>query len=292
MNTKQKALNIIYLVIIVVAVKLIFFPGGDLAADHQMKVKAVGSRETAKRYEREPFAPYQGEMSITIQPSTSLGKFTADEFAQFRISKIKQYPQLNIFPSDYDPFAYPHKLIYKDIVFGTVWRNAAEGYISNPYLLIILSAASYTEPLEKTCQLTEVKYKNRSIEENYTGYQAAQFFQIFDPARDFPGAVRIWMVNAKDAGLRYATVDKAKCENIDFTWHNTPDNIANSVYSLHAYYHVGRYQENNISPNCQRATLKIREKDKYTCIYVKLWVNEPKNQEEKEDFAYIIKVIP
>lgn len=304
MNTTQKILKIAYFIAFVIAANLLLFPPGQQTANRQVKVKAVAapkkhhisslpvSQQTTIENKREPFTPYQGEMSIDIQPFTSLGQFTADEFAKFRISKIKQYAQLNIFPSNYDPYAYPHRKIYEGITFGTAWRNAAEGFISNPYLLVILSPAAYTEPLESYCKLTEVQYKNGTIEENYYGLQAAQFFRIFDFALDFPGAVRIWVVNAQDAGLIYSTVDKSKCENIDFTWRDTPDSMANSVYSLNTLFHVGQYQMNNISPDCQRSTLKIKEKGKYTCIYVKLWVNKPKNQEEKEDFSYIIKVIP
>ena len=243
-------------------------------------------------YKREVFAPYQGEISIEINPFVRLGKFTVEQFAEYRMQKVSMYQQLNIFPLNYNPLKYPHNEIYKRIGFGTEWTEAAEKFISNPYLFVTLSAASYIEPMETYCQLTKVQYKNGVIEEKYCGPQASRFFQIFDLNFDVPGAVRIWVVNAQDAGLIYSTVDKEKCENIDFTWRNTPDNIANSIYSINTVYNVGQYQKNNISPDCRRSTLKIKNKGKYTSIYVKLWINKPKSQKEREEFAYIIKVIP
>jgi len=307
MNINQKALNIVFFIIFVVAAKLILFPGGQKQTTTnttQAKVQHAASTNNhhispmpvpqarASEYKREPFKPYDGEITINIQQATNLGQFTPEEFAKFRVSKVKEYAQSNIFPSNYDPFAYPHREIYQNITFGTGWTEAAQHFISNPYLLVTLSAAYGIYPMEVYSRLPSVHYKNKTIEEVYTGQSAQMFFAVFDPKLDFPGGLRLWVVNAQDAGLMYANVDKSKCTNIDFNWRDTPDNIVNSVYSLNTIFHVGQYQLNNISPDCRRSTLMIKEKYKYTCIYVKLWVKKPKSIDEKEDFTYIIKVNP
>jgi hypothetical protein len=233
-----------------------------------------------------------GEMTIRVNLPTQLGVFDRTGFIKFRKDKINEYGQTNIYASDYDPFTNPHDEIYHSIVFGVNWTDFSQFYVCNPYFLIILSKPTHVIALAEHCGLSEIQYKNGTIEEVYSGSQAAQFFSFVAEEPDLSNAVRLWMVNAQDAELPYIAIDKAKCENIDFTWRDTPENIANCIYTLKACYHVGSYKLNNISPDCPRATLKIKEMNKYTCIYVKLWANKPASKEAKEDLAYVIKVIP
>ncbi|MHB9154187.1 MAG: hypothetical protein ACYC5N_00675 [Endomicrobiales bacterium] len=239
-----------------------------------------------------PLPAVGGGIAITVNPATDLGRFSRSEFVKFKTDKVKEFGQTGIYPASYNPFVPQHKGIYNSVKLGVGWTEFSQFYVCNPYLLIILSKPTHVVAFEEQCGLSEVQFKNRAIEEIYRGEQASQFFEFLAREPELSNAVRLWMVNAQDAELPYIAIDKRKCENIDFSWHNTPDNIANCVYSLKALYHVGSYKLNNISPDCSKAVLKIKELNAYTCIYVKLWANRPSSKEAREDLAYIIKVIP
>jgi hypothetical protein len=63
-----------------------------------------------------------------------------------------------------------------------------------------------------------------------------------------------------------------------------------SIYSGHEFYHVGHLKKNNISSYDVRATIRLREKNANTAIYVKLWKNRPSSMSVKEDLAYVFKM--
>jgi hypothetical protein len=65
-----------------------------------------------------------------------------------------------------------------------------------------------------------------------------------------------------------------------------------SIYSGHEFYHVGHLKKNNISPYDVRATIRLREKNSRTVLYVKLWKSRPSPMSVKEDFAYVFKMEP
>jgi hypothetical protein len=65
-----------------------------------------------------------------------------------------------------------------------------------------------------------------------------------------------------------------------------------STDSGYEFYHVGHLKKNNISTYDVRATLKLREKNARTTIYVKLWKSRPSAMNDKEDFAYVFKMEP
>jgi hypothetical protein len=257
-----------------------------------LKEKIINLEKAIENYKREEFRPYDGKMVLSLNEKEPDGMYERDAFSKMRIQKIEKYKQLKLFPTDYDPFKYPQNKIYSSITFGTGWMLEPVYYIYNPYLLIVLSPIGRTQAYEEYCGLKEITYNKGVIEETYVDQQAKKFFKLLNLEKDYDQAIRLWMVNAQDAGFMYITVDKKQCKNIDFNWRNAPENIANSIYSKEAIYHVGHYGLNNIGHDCQLATLRIKDLNKETVICIKLWVNKPTTKDDKEDLAYIIRVKP
>lgn len=237
------------------------------------------------------FKPYNGVYTFSINPVIILDGMSLQEIADFRIGKVNEDSILNIFPPDYNPLKPPHNKIYNSITSAAEWLHPAQFYISNPYLLIILTCANHVTPLALGFYNKGVRYSNTAIEEIYEGEEAREWFRQLYSYEDYPGVIRVWTVNAYDACLFYANVDKNRTVNINFNWNNSPSNIMNTIYNLSEFFHLGRYGKNNLSPANANGRIKLLNRDTYTCIYIKLWRKRPQNIDKKEDFAYIIKII-
>ena len=242
----------------------------------------------AQKKIRDNFKPYTGQIDIQINLISQLFGMTKQTLHEFRKSKIDEHAILNIF----QPAYVLCSKIFDTIEYDKDWVNSAQFYICNPYQLIILSNVNSITALIDYCKNPEIKYSNRTIEETYRGNDAEWLFKQIYSTEAEPGKIRLWMVNAYDAGLKYANIDKQKSENIDFAYNTSSEDIVNSAYSQPCLFHVGRYNKNNLSPADINGRLKISERDKYTCIYVKLWLLKPQDIAQQEDFAYIIKIIP
>lgn len=236
--------------------------------------------------------PYAGDYSIKVNPVTRLDGMTLEEIAGFRVQKVKEYEILNIFPPDYNPLQEPHSRIYGSITSGANWLYSAQFYITNPYFLIVISGGNYVNPLAEVCENVEISYSNASIEESYKAEDALKWFKRLYSYKDCPGIIRIWMVNAYDAGFFYASVDTQKSSNIDLLWNYPPEHIINAVYSNSGCFHLGRKGVNNLSPLDNNAQIKLKTRDAETVIYVKLWRESPVNKNQKADFSYLVKIIP
>lgn len=238
------------------------------------------------------FTPYSGEFELQINPITTLDGMSIEEIAVFRTDKVEEYSFLDIFPYSYNPLEKRHKEIYGSITSGAGWLESAQFYICNPYLLVILTCANHVTPLVRRCGNPNIKYSNGVIEETYRGENARNWFDELYSYNDYPGIVRLWMVNAYDAYLFYANVDKERTENIDFNWSTSSGHIVNSIHRGRSLFHFGHHGVNNLSSADSMARIKILNKYDYTCIYVKLWRNMPLDKNEEADFAYIIRLIP
>ncbi|MFA6093838.1 MAG: zinc ribbon domain-containing protein [Elusimicrobiota bacterium] len=241
---------------------------------------------------QEGFKPFIGGARIWVASAQSLASMTREQFMAFRKEKVAEYSFLNIFPSDYDPFNGPRGQIYGGISFGKDWVEDAQFYIRNPYLLITLCQAPYINPILLNSGYPDVRYSTGSITETYAGETAARFFRQIFSGENADGSVRIWMVNAFDAGLTYAHLSRERSQNLDFSAVSSEGNISRSVYSNHGFFHVGHYGKNNLSPNDPDGIVKVEQRDKPTVFYLKLWAKQPADPTQKEDFAYIIRVIP
>ncbi|MBN1383772.1 MAG: zinc ribbon domain-containing protein [Elusimicrobia bacterium] len=271
----------------------------EFATTYRIRKRQAKQLEEIRLCEKarlEKFKPYSGETdAIKVKPVSDLGGLTHDAFAKFRKGKVQEYSFLNIFPENYEPFDTSHSCIYGEIAPIVNWIEGAQFYICNPYLLIILSCANHVTPIAFYCKnkgKIKVKYCNRKIEETYNGQEALNWFDIVYSYGSYPGVLRVWMVNAKDTGLMYVCIDKEKTVNIDFAWNSSANNIINSAYTCREYFHVGKYNQNNLSPANTNGRIKLLGKNRYTCIYFKLWMVKPDDINQKEDFTYIIKIIP
>jgi hypothetical protein len=138
-----------------------------------------------------------------------------------------------------------------------------------------------------------VEYSHGKITETYRGQSAEKWFYLaFDYYGEFQGILRLWLVNAYDAGFKYACIDSSKSTNIDMRYPPPESSFLKSIYSGHEFYHVGHLKKNNISPYDVRATIRLREKNSRTVLYVKLWKSRPSAMNGKEDFAYVFKMEP
>lgn len=290
-STKWKELLLLGLILFFLIITLwtIVIPYFRVKIETSRRIERIEKEKAIKRAE---FSPYTGETDvIKINTADNLSGLTKEEFINFRKNKVQEYSFLNIFPKNYNP----QKTVFGQVSFGVNWVEGVPFYICNPYLLIILSCKDHTRPLDyyfKDRANIKIKYTNRIIEEIYEKDEALNWFNVLYSYDDYPGIIRIWMPNASDAGLIFACVDRSKTVNVDFDWNEQTTNITNSAYLGREFFHVGKYNVNNLSPSDARAHLKLIEKNRYTCIYVKLWVVEPKDINQKEDFVYIIKIIP
>ena len=244
------------------------------------------------------YTPYEKEVEIHPDFSscneftdgkTAIDYFKKNEFVKFRVDRVKKYSYLNVFPDDYNPFKGLGTRIYGRITFGKKWLGPTVFYIANPYCLIAITKANHVTPAILACKNTKITYKGRFIKEVYKGRSAYCWFEFINFYNEY-GHLRVILVNAYDAGFYYAHLDKSKSVNIEKG--DYEPNIVTSVFSQSSFYHVGRYGVNNISPKDKRGWFKIKKKNTYTKIFIKLWRKLPSLVENDGDMNYIIEVIP
>jgi len=240
--------------------------------------------------EKHIFVPYNGEINIIHDTKANLDGMSHEEIASFRIKKVKEYEILNFYHPEYDPFKPPHNRIYGMITPYKDWLTPVPYYIANPYLLIILTCANHVTPLNWYCPEVQIKYSSRKIEEIRKGESAICWFEKVFTSPDYPGQIRAVMVNAFDAGFYYSTLDISRSFNIEESI--DPENIANTVHTGNAFYHVGKYRVNNLSPENRKEWIKIKERDKDTKLYFKLWRKKPESKDSPPDIVFEFKILP
>jgi hypothetical protein len=246
----------------------------------------------------QPFKIYPGTVDIerdleAVSPSgkgpTALDGMNREQLTEFRLKKIDKYRQLGFFPSGYHPFSPPHNRIFGPITSGAPWLYSVPYYVANPYLLIILVAANHVTPIDMYVPEVNIRYQNGTMTETILGASARRWFEyVF--ASDYPGTIRLVMVNAWDAGFRYIHLDPSLSRNIgpgsgtshvSRTWHEQP-----------CIFHVGKYKKNNLSPEDRRAWIDLLERDKPTRLHVKLWRSKPVSVGNRADLIYIFNIDP
>ncbi len=234
-------------------------------------------------------AYYEGTHTILVNPTIPLHQQSRDAIYSLRKRKINDNKMLGIFPENYVPAAS----IYGQINEKADWVHDTQFFVNNPYLLAVISSGNKVNAFLPYCNMNSVEYSHGKITETYKGRPAEKwFFFALDYYGDFKGIIRLWFVNAYDAGFKYAHVDSSKSINIDMTYPPSEGSLLKSIYSGHELYHVGHLKKNNISPYDVRATIKLQEKNSKTVIYVKLWKSRPLGNSDREDFAYIFRIEP
>jgi hypothetical protein len=230
---------------------------------------------------------YPGMHSIAVHTMTPLHKQPISVIYSLRKARVEENKVLGIFPENYTPSAS----IYSQIDERADWVHDTQFFVNNPYLLVVISGGNYVNAFLPYCYLNSVDYSHGKITETYRGSSAQKwFFFAFDYYPDVKGIIRLWFVNAYDAGFKYAHIDSSKSINIDMDYPQAKDSLLTSIYSGNEFFHVGHLKKNNISPFDVRATVRLKEKNAKTAIYVKLWKNRPSDKSAKEDFAYLMKI--
>lgn len=235
---------------------------------------------------------YKSNYIIAVNPITPLHKLSKDSIFSLRTARVKEHKLLGIFPKKYIPCAS----IYGRIDKNCDWVHDTQFYICNPYLLALVSSSTRISAFLPHCGITSVEYSYGKITETYRGLSAEKWlyyaFDYYPDSSQYRGVIRLWLVNALDAGFNYAHIDSSKSQNIAIAYPRSEGSILKSVYSERDLYHVGQYNKNNISPYNQNATIKLLKKEAKTALYVKLWRNCPSSPDIKEDFAYVIDIEP
>ncbi len=228
-------------------------------------------------------------VNININPISPLHQLKKQVIYDLRKSKVNIYKKLKIFPEHY----IPDRSIFGQIDEKFDWVYDTQFFVVNPYLLVLTSAGNKVNALLPYCSVKNVEYSKNRISVNYKNQSALKwFYYLYDYYSDSKGIVRLWFVNAYDAGFKYVHVDVSRSINIKPVPNSTTDNVLKGVYSGHEFFHVGHLNKNNISSDDPRAKLRLRKKNEKTVIYVKLWKSRPENLNSKEDFAYIINIEP
>ena len=240
------------------------------------------------------FAPawadhYQGNHLIIVNPMTPLHKQSKDAIFSLRKAKVRDNKKLGVFPETY----VPAPSIYGQVDETADWVRDTQFFVNNPYLLVVISSGNKVNAFLPYCNVDSVEYSHGKITETYRGQSAEKWFYLaFDYYGEFQGILRLWLVNAYDAGFKYACIDSSKSTNIDMSYPPPESSFLKSIYSGHEFYHVGHLKKNNISPYDVRATIRLREKNSRAVLYVKLWKSRPSAMNGKEDFAYVFKMEP
>jgi hypothetical protein len=232
---------------------------------------------------------YPSAYRIPVNPITPLHKQSKDAIFSLRKVKVNDHGKLGIFPEKY----MPAPSIYGHVDEKADWVRDTQFFVGNPYLLAVITSGNKVNAFLPYCNIDSVEYSYGKITETYRGESAEKWFYFtFDYYGEFQGIIRFWFVNAYDAGFKYACIDSSKSVNIDMNYPRSEISFLKSIHSGHEFYHVGHLKKNNISPYDVRATIKLREKNARTAIYVKLWRSLPESMSAKEDFAYVFKVGP
>jgi len=232
---------------------------------------------------------YQSSRRIAVNPIAPLHKLSKDAICSLRKAKVSDYKILGIFPEGY----MPAPSIYGQVDEKADWVRDTQLFVNNPYLLAVITSGNKVNAFLPYCNVDSLAYSHGKITEMYRGQSAEKWFYFaFDYYGEFQGIIRLWFVNAYDAGFKYACIDSSKSVNIDMNYPSSGNSFLKSIYSGHEFYHVGHLKKNNISPYDVRATIRLREKNSRTVLYVKLWKSRPPAMSVKEDFAYVFKMDP
>src|SRR6185369_16931641 len=228
-----------------------------------------------------------GNVFLGANYTTDLQATAKEEIFRRRQREIDRYRDLEIFPTDY----IPNKSIFGQIDDKIGWLQDTPLFLLNPYLLVMEAGGEYVNGIFAYCPMSSLTYSPKRITISYEKESAKKWrHYINDYYQDSRGVIRLWFVNAMDAGFPYAHVDPARSENVEPVPGAPADHVMKGVYAPTDFFHVGRKGKNNISPNDAKAKLKLKDPNAKTTIYVKLWRQKPVNANAPEDFSYVIDV--
>jgi hypothetical protein len=230
--------------------------------------------------------------SVDSRAKTLLDGMSLEQLLAFRTERVARFAQLGLFPTPYAPLAGHAQRIYASITPGAKWLGPTAYYVANPYVLVVFTCANHVTPLNLLCPDVAIRYSDRLIQERHVGEAARCWLRVVHepPYADRPGHVRVIMLNAFDAGFRYAHVDRSRSSNVEPS--DDRANILNSAFTQSSFFHVGRYQANNLSPEDPHGWIRLAHSSAPTTIHVKLWHNQPPSTATEADVTYEAVVAP
>lgn len=193
-------------------------------------------------------AYYKGTHTILVNPAIPLHQQSRDAIYSLRKRKINDDKILGIFPENYVPAAS----IYGQINEKAGRVHDTQFFVNNPYLLAVISSGNKVNAFLPYCNMNSVEYSHGKITETYKGRPAEKwFFFAFDYYGDFKGIIRLWFVNAYDAGFKYAHVDSSKSLKLYYAYRGVHYQLG-ECYRLKGKYDLARLEfkrEINLNPS-------------------------------------------
>ena len=216
---------------------------------------------------------------------------TREEVLAYRRKKVVAMQCPGVYPAGYQP---ADAIYTKNITDNDKWTKSSIFYLSNPQLLVIEASKGRISPFPYWAGgaqdlRAELRCYDKRIEISYGAHESYHWFDYLYYNDHRKNKLRLWLINARDAGFTHAYLDMSRSKNIA-----TPkeqNNIAAAVIQSKALYHYGsNVSGNNISPADGRMDLSLKERGEKTVLWIKLWRQAPESKNEPEDFAYVIRV--
>jgi hypothetical protein len=239
-----------------------------------------------------PVAIVQDVQSATtaIEGPTPLDGLSLEQIVAFRRQKVADQAGLAIFPADYDPLRGSSSRIWTPITPRARWLGPTPYYVANPYVLVVFVNANHVTPLNLVCPEVAITSVPGRVEERRQGASARCWLDFINASADQPGVVRAVILNAFDAGFRFAHLDRRLSANVRAD--PGRPNLVNGLFSQSSFFHFGHLGKNNISPEDPRGWIRLEDPRALTRLHVKLWRQVPASIEDPADQVYEATIAP
>ena len=216
---------------------------------------------------------------------------TREEVLAYRRKKVVAMQCPGVYPAGYQP---ADAIYTKNITDNDKWTKSSIFYLSNPQLLVIEASKGRISPFPYWAGgaqdlRAELRCYDKRIEISYGAHESYHWFDYLYYNDHRKNKLRLWLINARDAGFTHAYLDMSRSKNIATS--AVKNNIAATVVQSKALYHYGsNVSGNNISPADGRMVVSLKERGEETVLWVKLWRQAPESKDEPEYFAYVIRV--
>ncbi|MCH9757829.1 MAG: heavy metal-binding domain-containing protein [Proteobacteria bacterium] len=213
-----------------------------------------------------------------------------EELLNYRQQKVEALRHLGLYPQDYVSTTE----IFSGAVDQQPSTKSSGFYLANPHLLIIPSRPgsvlpiTYLAPKGNPAHEQTMQHNEQQMRIVYRHVSANHWLYWVHGSGE---KIRLWGINARDAGFTHAMLDVEKSRNINIS---TSGNVVRQPTILKSFFHYGaNVSANNLSPAYPDMVVSLDDiYAEETHIYIKLWRGEPESPTQAEDYAYIIQVFP
>jgi hypothetical protein len=240
---------------------------------------------------RRAIVPWPSTRAIGIRSADPFPAMPLAAIDAVRRAHVTEHALLGLFPPDYSVHAGPGASVWAEIDPDVGWIPDTRFYLSNPYLLVVMSQRDFVNPLMIGARWPDVTYDRGTFVETWRGDLAPRWADLACRGA-MPCEIRLWFVNALDAGLCYAHVDPAHSRNVAIPPHlaGRPHVLAEACRPLD-YFHRGSRSLNNLSPVDERFHLRVSDPSRETVIHVKLWTARPAGPDAPADVVWETRIL-